>query len=83
MIKCWKKIKTTIKIYQKKIVIIGGGLSGLITGIYLLNRGADVTIVEKNNTLGGKVNYLINENYPFTIYNKSEFLSVLNEFIHF
>ncbi|MCR4898556.1 MAG: FAD-dependent oxidoreductase [Acholeplasmatales bacterium] len=38
---------------MKKIVIIGGGLSGLAAGIYALKAGFSVTIVEKNNEIGG------------------------------
>ncbi len=33
---------------NKKVLIIGGGVSGLTTGIYLLEIGYYVTILEKN-----------------------------------
>lgn len=36
-----------------KIVIIGAGLSGLAAGCLLARRGADVTILEANDTIGG------------------------------
>jgi uncharacterized protein with NAD-binding domain and iron-sulfur cluster len=39
----------------KKVLIIGAGLSGLITGIELIDRGFDVTILEKNQTAGGRL----------------------------
>ena len=38
---------------MKKIVIIGGGLSGLCAGIYALKRGFEVTLIEKNDEVGG------------------------------
>ena len=37
----------------KKIIIIGAGVSGLTAGIYALQRGFDVTILEKNPIVGG------------------------------
>ena len=36
-----------------KIAIIGGGLTGLTAGYYLSKSGHQVTIFEKNNSLGG------------------------------
>lgn len=38
---------------RKDIVIIGGGIGGLNAGIELLQKGHRVTIVEKNNNVGG------------------------------
>ena len=40
----------------KSIVIIGAGLGGLSAAIRLAVRGARVTVLEKNASLGGKVN---------------------------
>lgn len=39
----------------KSVLLVGGGLSGLITGCELIDRGFDVTILEKNATLGGRL----------------------------
>ena len=33
---------------KKKVIIIGGGISGMTTGIYLQINGYDTEIVEKN-----------------------------------
>lgn len=38
---------------KKKAIVIGGGLSGLTAGIYLLKYGFEVEVVEKNAYLGG------------------------------
>ena len=38
---------------KKKIVIIGGGISGLTAGIFALRNGYDATILEKNSSVGG------------------------------
>lgn len=40
---------------MKKAVIIGGGLGGLSAAIRLKTKGFDVTILEKNQHLGGKL----------------------------
>ncbi len=39
----------------KSVLLVGGGLSGLITGAELIDRGFDVTIIEKNSSLGGRL----------------------------
>ncbi|MDQ1909240.1 phytoene desaturase family protein [Paenibacillus sp. GD4] len=38
-----------------KGIIIGGGIGGLVTSILLASRGFDITLLEKNETLGGKL----------------------------
>ncbi|WP_162849807.1 phytoene desaturase family protein [Anaeroplasma bactoclasticum] len=38
---------------MKSVAIIGAGISGLASGIYLLKNGFDVTIYEKNSYAGG------------------------------
>jgi predicted NAD/FAD-binding protein len=44
-------------IERKKIAIIGGGASGLVTG-YLLNNNHDITLYEKESIIGGNVRTL-------------------------
>ena len=41
---------------MKDVVIIGSGIGGLCTAIRLLKHGFNVTILEKESTIGGKVN---------------------------
>ncbi len=38
---------------MKSVIIIGGGLGGLFTGAILSKEGMQVTVVEKNATIGG------------------------------
>ena len=38
---------------MKKIIIIGAGITGLCSGIFLLKKGFDVSIYEKNDFAGG------------------------------
>lgn len=38
---------------MKKIIIIGAGITGLCSGIFLLKKGHEVTIYEKNDFAGG------------------------------
>lgn len=39
----------------KSVLLVGGGLSGLITAAELIDRGFAVTIIEKNASLGGRL----------------------------
>ena len=36
-----------------KVVVIGGGLSGLASAVWLSESGWDVTVLERRSTLGG------------------------------
>ncbi len=47
------------------VVVIGGGLAGLASAVELRNRGADVTLIEANNHLGGKMNVLSEDGFTF------------------
>ena len=42
---------------NKKILIVGGGLGGLATAICLSDKNFEISIIEKNSNLGGKINY--------------------------
>lgn len=41
---------------KQSVVVVGGGIGGLATAILLGKKGYDVTLVEKNDTLGGRAN---------------------------
>ena len=38
---------------MKHVIIIGSGLGGLTTGVFLAKNGYKVTILEKEPTIGG------------------------------
>ena len=38
---------------SKRVIVIGGGVSGLSTGVYLKKCGYDVLVLEKNTVVGG------------------------------
>lgn len=38
---------------SKSVIVIGGGLGGLFTGAILAKEGVNVTVIEKNPTVGG------------------------------
>ncbi|MBA3694226.1 MAG: phytoene desaturase [Acidobacteria bacterium] len=50
---------------MKKIIIIGAGLGGLAAAVRLAKSGFDVTVLEKNETVGGKVNFVEAGGYKF------------------
>ncbi len=50
---------------QKKVIIIGAGLGGLSAAIRLAKSGFSVTITEKNEIVGGKVNRVESNGYNF------------------
>ena len=50
---------------RKKIIITGAGLGGLSVAIRLAKKNFEVTILEKNETVGGKVNLVESNGYKF------------------
>jgi len=49
------------------IYIIGSGFSSLAASCYLAKAGYDVTIFEKNSTIGGRARQLKKEGFTFDI----------------
>ncbi len=52
---------------SKKISIIGSGFSSLSASCYLAQLGYDVTIYEKNSTIGGRARQLKRDGFTFDI----------------
>ncbi len=52
---------------SKKIAIIGSGFSSLSASCYLAKAGYEVTIYEKNTTLGGRCRQFVKEGFTFDI----------------
>jgi len=51
----------------KKISIIGSGFSALSASCYLAKAGYDVSVYEKNNTVGGRARQLVKDGFTFDI----------------
>lgn len=68
-----------------KIAIVGGGLTGLVAGYRLLQKGAKVTIFEKNEAVGGliagfKVNGInLEKAYHHIFTTDKEIISLIDE----
>ncbi len=52
---------------KHKIVIIGSGFSSLSAACYLSKQGYDVTVLEKNKTVGGRARQLKKDGFTFDI----------------
>lgn len=70
-----------------KVLVVGGGASGLVASIYAANKGNEVILIDKNNNLGkkilmtgnGKCNYW-NKDISIRHYNSTD-LDVLDKII--
>ena len=49
----------------ESVVVIGGGFGGLSTACYLADAGAEVTLLEKNDQLGGRASRLETDGFRF------------------
>lgn len=61
---------------MKKIVIIGGGITGCVSAIYCAELGYQVEIFEKKNSLGGIINDIIDKEKFF--FNGPQYYNVNN-----
>jgi phytoene desaturase len=52
---------------KKTAVIIGAGIGGITTSIYLAKNGYDVSIYEKNNFAGGRCGQLMHDGHRFDL----------------
>lgn len=50
---------------KKKVIIIGGGIAGLCTGVYLQKNGFEVEILEKHSVAGGLATAWTRQGYTF------------------
>jgi phytoene desaturase len=50
---------------ESSVVVVGGGFGGLSTACYLADAGADVTLLEKNEQLGGRASRLERDGFRF------------------
>ena len=55
---------------ERKILVVGGGISGMTAAIEAAEVGADVVLVEKNPYLGGRVallNQVLSQALPYKL----------------
>lgn len=53
--------------HKKKVIVVGGGLGGISAAISLVQDGYDVSVFEKNEKIGGKLNVLKLDGYSFDL----------------
>ncbi|MGL5042138.1 MAG: phytoene desaturase family protein [Culicoidibacterales bacterium] len=51
----------------KKVIVIGAGVAGLASAIRLQNKGFEVEIIEKQETVGGKMNQISGKGFTFDV----------------
>ncbi len=53
------------RINHKRVVIVGAGLGGLATALLLSTKGYKVTVIEKGDTPGGRLNRVESQGFTF------------------
>lgn len=66
---------------DKEVLIVGAGLGGLTTALRLATKGYKVTIIEKNQQAGGRLNQIKKEGFTFDM--GPSFFSMSYEFKEF
>ncbi|WP_336343687.1 phytoene desaturase family protein [Halalkalicoccus ordinarius] len=54
-----------MKLSEQSVAVIGSGFGGLSTACYLADAGADVHVLEKNESLGGRASRLESDGFRF------------------
>jgi len=52
---------------KEKVAVIGSGLGGISAAISLAQEGFQVEVFEKNNKIGGKLNFITDQGYTFDL----------------
>ena len=52
---------------KKSVVIIGAGIGGIATSVYLSRNGYDVKVYEKNSSPGGRCGQLVRDGHRFDL----------------
>ncbi|WP_297519274.1 NAD(P)/FAD-dependent oxidoreductase [uncultured Clostridium sp.] len=67
-----------------KTIVVGAGIGGLCTAIRLLNKGLKVLIIEKEDTIGGRVNIKEKDGFKFdltasVLMNEASYINIFEE----
>lgn len=65
---------------RRKVIVVGGGASGMMAAIAAAEKGAQVTLLEKNNQLGKKL--LITGKGRCNVTNSKDIAQLINSFPH-
>jgi len=49
---------------KEKIIVVGAGIGGLVSSLLLSDMGLDVTVIDKNNDVGGKLRAIPDDEGP-------------------
>jgi len=71
-----KKRHPFFQITNKKVAVLGGGISGLTAAYYLASVGIKVDIFEKEKELGGTINYIPNFKIDKKLFKKEVELAI-------
>jgi phytoene desaturase len=52
---------------KKSVIIVGAGVAGMATAIYLAKNGFDVTVFEKNSQPGGRCSQIVRDGHRFDL----------------
>ena len=53
------------RLSESTVAVVGGGFGGLSAACYLADAGLDVTLLEKNDQLGGRASRLKRDGFTF------------------
>ena len=55
------------KMNKKSVVIVGAGVAGMATAIFLAKNGFDVSVFEKNSQAGGRCSQIFRDGHRFDL----------------